>query len=162
MTLEADILFSIVANETDAGDYAKDVRTTKVENYARLTTGSGNNQAQVVWSDSRTAANGQTDTIDTSALTDERGTITVQGIKLIYFKNTGANEIFFNPNDGNAWAGVFRDDEGIAQWFTLPVGTTAVFSRPGSGNLGGGQIAAYAAFGAISYDVLIIARGTIT
>jgi hypothetical protein len=162
VTLEADILFSIVANETDAGDYAKDVRTTKVENYARLTTGSGNNQAQVVWSDSRTAANGQTDTIDMSALTDERGTITVQGIKLIYFKNTGANAIYFNPNVPNAWTGLFSSDEGSPQWFTLPVGTTAVFSRPGSGNLSGGQIAAYAGSGAISYDVLIIARGTIT
>lgn len=162
VTLEADILFLIVANETDAGDYAKDVRTTKVEDYARLTDGTGNNQAQVVWSDSRAAANGQTDTINMSALTDERGTITVQGIKLIYFKNTGANAISFDPNVENAWTGLFSADDGSAQWFTLPAGTTAVFSRPGSGNLSGGRIAAYAASGAISYDVLIIARGTIT
>jgi hypothetical protein len=162
MPLNAQIMLSILAHETSAGDLSKTLRATPVSYAATLTDGNGANQAQVVWSDSRTAANGQTDTIDMSALTDERGTITLQGIKLIYFQNTGANAIYFNPNVENPWAGLFSTDDGTPQWFALPAGTTAVFSRPGSGNLGGGQIAAYAAFGAISYDVLIIARGTIT
>ena len=162
MTLEADILFSIVANETDAVDFAKDVRTTKVEDYTRLTNGTGSNQAQVAWSDKREAAFGQYDTLSTSSLVDERGTITIQGIKLIYLKNTGENPIFFDPNVANPFASLFGDPEGFAQWFTLPVGTTAIFFRPETGNLGGGTISAYASVGPVSYDIVIVARGFIT
>lgn len=162
MTLEADILFSIVANETDAVDFATDVRTTKVEDYTRLTNGTGSNQAQVAWSDKREAAVGQYDTLSTSSLVDERGTITIQGVKLIYFKNTGENPIFFNPNTANPFTSLFGDPEGSPQWFTLPVGTTAMFSRPGTGSLGGGTISVYAPFGPVSYDIVIIARGFIT
>lgn len=162
MTLEADILFWIVANETDAGDYAKDVRTTKIEDYARLTDGTGNNQAQIAWSDKRAAASGQYDYVDTSSLTDERGTIVVQAIKIIYLKNTGANAITFDGNAQDAWSTLFRTEEGSAQSFTLQPGTTAIFSRPASGTLGGGVLAAFSPSGAISYDIMIIARGTIT
>ena len=162
MTLEANILFSLVANETDAGDYAKDVRTTRVEDYARLTDGTGNNQAQIAWSDKRTAASGQYDYVDTSSLTDERGTIVVQGIKVIYLKNTGASAITFDGNAQNAWSVLFSTEEGFPQSFTLQAGTTAIFSRPASGNLGGGTLAAFNPFSAISYDIMIITRGFIT
>jgi hypothetical protein len=162
VTLEADILFSIVATETDAVDYAKDVRTTKVENFTKLTDGTGNNQAQFAWSDSRTVAFGEYDTINTSELTDERGTLIVQTIKLIYIKNTGTGEIVFPALGADPWSAIAKTDDGYPQSFALPSGTTAIFLRPAASGLSGGTITAYAVSGAISYDIFIIARGTIT
>jgi len=161
VTLEADILFSIVANETDAGDYAKDVRTTKVDYFKELSDGTGANQAQIVWSDSRIAPANDEDSINLLAATDDRGTCSFTSVKAIYVKNTGASEILWT---GGEW-----------QSGPLPQNGASLKIRPG----GAMFLAAPDAQGWLtpggssfridnetatngSYDIVLIGEGTIT
>ena len=162
MTLEADILFSIVANETDAGDYAKDVRTTKVENFIALTDGTGANQAQIAWSDSRTATNSG-DAIDLRALVDDRGTITFTAIKAMYFRNTGAAMIYWG--DVNQPWSAFVEDLGDSN-LLFPAGTAMLLTAssaagfevsPQSKNI---NLVAFQ--GSSTYEIVLIGEGTIT
>ena len=90
MTLHANILFSLVANETDAGDYAKDVRTTKVEYFKELSDGTGANQAQVVWSFEGTFDGEYALGSNGLVFSDNRGTVDFSALKAIYIKNTGS------------------------------------------------------------------------
>ena len=54
MPLNAQVAVSIVAHETAAGDLSRQMRVTPATYAMLFTDGTGANQAQVVWSDSRT------------------------------------------------------------------------------------------------------------
>jgi hypothetical protein len=98
VTLNANILLSIVANETDAGDYAKDVRTTKMEYFKELTDGTGANQAQIVWSATRVIDGTEVDNISLRSLTDDRGTIVFSKITAWYIKNRGFEDLILGTD----------------------------------------------------------------
>ncbi len=123
MTLHANILFSLVANETDAGDYAKDVRTTKVEYFKELSDGTGANQAQIVWSFEGTFDGEYALGSNGLVFSDNRGTVTFSALKAIYIKNTGNINFSVDgwpgsPIDGSAF---FRP--GAAALFLCPDAT---------------------------------------
>ncbi len=89
MALDAQILLSILAHESSSGDISRTLRATPASYFMALGDGTGANQAQVVWSDSRTITAASDDILDLSALTDDRGIITLTAVKLIYIRNTG-------------------------------------------------------------------------
>lgn len=164
MTLEADILFSIVANETDAGDYAKDVRTTKVEYFTELTDGTGANQANLVWSSAATFDGvyrplGLGFSFD--SVTDDRGSGSFSAIKFIYIKNTG--EIEFSCLLTSDWPGgpVFSAASSGLQ--LQPGGAVAYFAPTAGGYPTAGSRLAFEVDGGVaSYEVVLIGEGTIT
>ena len=61
MALNAQIALSILAHETSIGDLSRTLRATPANYALSLTDGTGANQAQVVWSDSRTATTSNDD-----------------------------------------------------------------------------------------------------
>lgn len=92
MSLSAEVLFSIVAVETDTADIARNSRITKADYFQALTEGTDANQAQIAWSDSRVS--GGTDTLQLSALSDTRDgasvSVVFSAVKAIYIRNTGS------------------------------------------------------------------------
>ena len=93
MSLAAEILCRIVGIETDTADIAKNTRVTRADYFLALADGDGANQAQVIYSDSRTS--GGTDTLQLSSLADTRDgasvTIAFTAAKVLYVKNTHAS-----------------------------------------------------------------------
>lgn len=89
MALDAQILLSIVAHETSSGDISRTLRATPASYSLILSNGTGANQAQVVWSDSRTIEAAGEDTPNVAGLADDRGTVAFTAVKLIYIRNSG-------------------------------------------------------------------------
>jgi len=90
MPLNAQIMLSILAHETSAGDLSKTLRATPASYAATLTDGTGANQAQIVWSFS--GAFGGEYFFGGEGFTnfsDSRGNVNFSSIKTIYIKNTG-------------------------------------------------------------------------
>ncbi len=95
MTLTAKILLQILATESSSSDLSSTTRVTNVSRTVNFANGTGANQAEIVWSDSRTiAANGE-DILDLTALADDRGSVDLTAVKAIYVRNTGTVGIYW-------------------------------------------------------------------
>ena len=94
MALNAQILLSILAHETSTGDLSKTLRATPASYSASLTDGTAANQAQVVWSGTRTLS-GSTQTLNLAGLADTRDGATVSvaitAAKAVYVRNSHAS-----------------------------------------------------------------------
>ena len=151
MALNAQILLSILAHESDAGDISRTLRATPATYALALTDGTGANQAQVAWSDSRTVtAAADYDFPNASGFTDDRGTVSFTVINAIYIRNTGPVTMTFSFPDVigelflQAGAAFFISRSDAAGW---TVGAVSVFN-PNA--LDG------------TYDIVLIGEGTIT
>jgi hypothetical protein len=163
VTLSANILFSLVANETDAGDYAKDVRTTRVEYFKELTDGTGANQASLAWSDSGAFDELVNTTGVGFTFSDERGSGSFSAIKLIYIRNVGDINLLW-VMDG-AWPnGPVSSAQGGSEMTIKPGGALLYFAPDAVGwPTTGGQLRLACEPETIaSYEVILIGEGTIT
>lgn len=162
MTLNANILFSLVANETDAVDYAKDVRTTKVEYFKELTDGTGANQAQIVWSGAATFDADYFPLGIGFTFTDERGSGSFSAIKFFYVKNTGNQDFaILTPTD---WPnGPLYAPGSPAGLYIKPGGAVAYFAPDAAGWPTAGSTFGFSTGEvATSYEIVLIGEGTIT
>jgi len=167
MALNAQIMLSILAHETSAGDLSRTLRATPASYALSLTDGTGANQAQVVWSDSRTATTSDDD-LPLKTLPDTRDgaavVVAFSNIKLVYVRNTSASSTL-------AIGGV----SSITAFAGLPInvplqiapGGCYFFSTPGAdGATAGVGIEAVARFAAVSgsctYDIVLIGEGSVT
>lgn len=167
MTLNANILLSILTGETDSGDHAKDVRTTKVDIFKELVDGTGANQAQVAWSDSRVVAPGGYDNVNLRVLTDDRGTISITAVKAWCIRNTGPVSFFFGAygtSQESYSLPIGEEGYGIA---SLPLGGVAFFLNPtAAGWITNSPTANFVVFNSAgqnaTYDIVFIGEGAIT
>lgn len=162
MTLSANILFSLVANETDAVDFAKDVRTTKVEYFKELTDGTGANQAQIVWSQAAAFDNDYFPLGTGFSFTDDRGSGSFSAIKFFYVKNTGSQDFsILGPPD---WAtGPLFAPGSPAGLYIKPGGAVAYFAPDAAGWPTAGSTFAFSTGEATAaYEIVLIGEGTIT
>ncbi len=88
MALNAQILLSILAHESDNGDISQTLRATPVTYALALTDGTGANQAQIVYSESRAIPGGGQDSFGLRTLADDRGAISFTTIKALFIRNT--------------------------------------------------------------------------
>lgn len=161
MALNAQILLSILAHESSSGDISQTLRATPATYSLALTDGTGANQAQVVWSDSRTATT-STSTIDLGSLQDDRGTVAMSAIKALYVRNTGAASMNWN---GGSWATGPLSAPGDCA-VSVPAGGAMLFVAPtaagypvtGSPN----TIDVDTFSGSTTYDIILIGEGTVT
>jgi hypothetical protein len=160
MALNAQIMLSILAHETSAGDLSRTLRATPASYALSLADGTGANQAQIVWSDSRIAPANDEDSINLLAATDDRGTCSFTSVKAIYVKNTGASEILWTggewptgPNPGNGAAIKIRPGGVVFMAAPDATGWATANSALRIDN-------ATATNG--SYEVVLIGEGTIT
>jgi len=152
MPLNAQIMLSILAHETSAGDFSRTLRATPASYAATLTDGTGANQAQVVWSDSRTVtAADDYDFPNANGFSDDRGAVTFTAVKTVYIRNTGPVAISVSfppavPADTQVAPGAvfFASRTDASGWIQESM---SVFNDS--------QINA-------TYDVIIIGEGTVT
>lgn len=166
MALNAQILLSILAHESDAGDISRTLRATPATYALELTDGTGANQAQVVWSDSRTIAADDDDTITIDLLGDDRGNVSMTAIKAIYIRNTGSIQIDWM---GGGWGsspfedittGRLRISAGSGVLMTNPSATGwGVSGDPGTQTI---IIENQSTTVAATYDIILIGEGAIT
>lgn len=167
MTLNANILLSILTGETDSGDHAKDVRTTKVEYFKELADGTGANQAQVAWSDSRVVAPGGYDNVNLRSLADDRGSISITAVKAWFIRNTGPVSFSFGAYgtiQETYSLPIGEEGTGIA---TSPPGGVAFFMNPtAAGWPTNSPTANFVVYNNslqnVTYDIVFIGEGTVT
>jgi hypothetical protein len=167
MALNAQILFSIVAQESSSGDMFNQMRVTPASYAASLTDGTGANQAQIAWSDSRVVGESESDDLVLTALADDRGTISFSSIKSWYVKNTSQYGVSLGRDQQgddpptNPWDGWVY---GYGTGFSIsPGGAIAHCSPSASGStVGAGSRIRVSAPEGATYDIVLIGEGTIS
>lgn len=161
MALDAQILLSILAHETSSGDISRTLRATPASYSLILGNGTGANQAQVVWSDARTATT-TPGSLDLASLTDDRGTVSFTAIKAMYLRNSGSVTLNWN---GGSWVNGPLSSPGDCVLF-IPAGGCAVFVAPTAGGYavaGSPQTMAFdTPSGSTTYEIVLIGEGTVT
>jgi hypothetical protein len=167
MALNAQIILSILAHETSAGDLSRTLRATPASYALSLTDGTGANQSQIVWSDSRTVTT-SSDDLRLKTLADTRdGAVAVvafSNIKLVYVRNTSASATL-----------AIGGATGVTAFAGLPIGVPLqiapggcyLYSCPGpdgaTAGVGIETVARFAAVsGSCSYDIILIGEGSVT
>jgi hypothetical protein len=165
MALNAQILLSILAHESDAGDISRTLRATPATYALALTEGTGENQSQVVWSDSRVVGAAADDIPDIRALTDDRGTVSFSAVKVIYIRNTGAVSLNWIGNeDWDTGPQKLPDSSN----YEIPPGGTWLATNPSAAGwtaTGSGEyitINNQSGSTAGAYEIILIGEGTIT
>jgi len=165
MALNAQIMLSILAHETSAGDLSRTLRATPASYALSLGDGTGANQAQIVWSDSRVVTSpGQALNLQSLADTRDGAAVTVSfsAIKLLYVRNksTSADTIV-------TLSSVFVSFCGLsAGTHVVRSGGIFLCAAPGedSANVIAGSSATITIGGiaGAEYDIAIIGEGTVT
>lgn len=149
MALNAQITLSILAHETSSGDLSRTLRATPANYALSLGDGTGANQAQVAWSDSRTVS-GPSETLTLSSLSDTRDgasvSVALTAVKVAYIRNAHATTAL------NVAGGPFGSG------YTLPAGAAAVHADPSAGGLAATAVTVTGA----AYDIVLIGEGTVT
>lgn len=173
MTLTAKILLQILATESSSSDLSSTTRVTNVARTVNFANGTGANQAQIVWSDSRTISVEVVDILDLAAgLADDRGSVEFTAIKAIYVRNTGTVPLSWRAPllalaDTEDWgSGPLQADE--TQGVQIPAGGILLLTNPSQDGwlVGSGdeqiQILNPSDTAAAAYDIILIGEGTIT
>jgi hypothetical protein len=151
MSLDAQILLSLVAHESQEGAIARSLRATPATYSLTLADGTGEAQAQVAWSASRTLA-GASETLNAAALTDERGAVSLSALKAVYVKNASTVTLTVTPSgSASAFGGTHH----------IRPGGVAVAVAPDATGMPAGEAVVAGAAGA-AYDIILIGEGTVT
>jgi hypothetical protein len=166
MALNAQILVSILAHESSGDGIAQTLRATPATYALALTDGTGANQAQLVWSDSRTIPAQNTDQIDLTSLPDDRGSVSFSDIKVAYIRNSGTAQlsVVAGANVPNSWAGFGYADESGSE-FVIKAGGAAMVSAPTATGLvvtSSLKIIRIDGSAGGTYDIVLIGEGTVT
>lgn len=152
MALNAQVNLSLLAHETSSGDLSSTIRVTPASYAAAIGDGTGANQAQVVWSGSRTLS-GASQTLNLAALPSVRdgvtATVTITAVKALYVKNTGTATLSF--------AGAPFPAGGQ----TVSAGAVAVQCDPSAAGMAASGVTVTGSAGC-AYDLMFIGEGSIS
>lgn len=162
MPLNAQISLSIVSHESSTDELSSQIRVTPATYGIVLTSGTGANQCQLAFSDAASIQDNFDNGYAFSSMADDRGTVSMTAVKVIYFKNTGSVSLDLGKNV-NWTLGPFTAERGCivppggcvvlvaptaAGWSTIEAGATIlVFNDAATAG---------------SYDILLIGEGTIS
>jgi hypothetical protein len=93
MPLNAQILMSIIAQESSSSNMATTMRTTPASYSLALTDGTGANQSQLAWSEVETVGGDAANELMIQALSDDRGVVNLASVKAIYVRNKSATSV---------------------------------------------------------------------
>jgi hypothetical protein len=146
-------MLSILAHETSAGDLSRTLRATPASYALSLTDGTGANQAQIVWSDSRTLA-ASSETLNMSALADTRDgasvSVAFSAVKAMYVRNSSASALALSFLTGP-----------LSQLGIVNAGGAFVLADPTAAGTLISILTVTGAAGA-TYDIVLIGEGTVT
>lgn len=154
MSLNAQIALSLVVHEHDTADLARALRATSGSYAVSLTDGTGVNQAQVAWSDSRTIG-GSADSLDPAALADTRDgaavTVGMTAIKAVYVKNSHASNSLTVASTTVSSSGSVTLESGACLFIAVP---TAAGKTPATFTISGTA--------GTTYDIILVGEGSVT
>lgn len=162
MALNSQIALSLVSHETSAHDISSEMRVTPVSYGLILTTGSGANQAQAVYSDSYTDwAGSSVVPYLLAGLSDDRGTVAFSALKVIYVRNKGTDPLLISGT--NFSSGPFKNSGKIE----VHGGGVMLLISPTAGGWGAGASSTILAdkqdIGASAdFDIMMIGEGTVS
>jgi len=168
VTLTAKILLQILATESSSSDLSSTTRVTNVSRTINFANGTGANQAEIVWSDSRTIAANSQDILDFQAgLADERGPVEFTAIKAIYIRNTGTVPLsWLSLSDPEDWgSGPLQASE--SEGLQIAAGGVMLLTNPSAAGWivesGDEQIQFInpSSTTAATYDIILIGEGAI-
>lgn len=146
----AEVLIDVHAQEDRSGDLVRERRTTPFRYFVSLLDGTAANQAQMVWSDSRTLASGA-ETITFSSIADTRDgaavSLNFSAVKTVVVKNT-------HPTLTVTFSGAFT------AWPLKPGGMMAIVDPSADGVAGPSLVVSGSA--GVTYDIIVIGEGTVT
>jgi len=162
MPLNAQIALSIVSQESSTDELSSQIRVTPATYGLVLTDGTGANQCQVAFSDSKTIADNYDDGYRFSSMLDDRGLVSMTAVKVVYFKNTGTVSLDIGKN-GSWTAGPFTTERGCI----VPAGGCVVLVAPTaagwSTSEANAEIRVFNDNGSAgAYDILLIGEGTVS
>jgi hypothetical protein len=163
--LTSKLTLSIVAAQIAALDLESpeaDLTKSYVDSFAN---GTGANQAQEMFSDSRTITGSGTDNLDLSGtlLDPLNVTVAFTGVKAIVFRNTGTVQIRVGKKVTNGFAGPFDQTAGALGHIVEPGGTYFVSNPSAAGwavvAATGDQLSVEnLSASAAAYDVILIGK----
>lgn len=167
MALDAQILLSILAHETSSGDISRTLRATPASYSLSLSDGTGANQAQVVWSDSRMIDASTVDSLNFQSLSDDRGAVSFSAIKLLYLRNTHDSNpltIQAGVNLANSWTYLGWSDEAVGETYLQPGTALMLANGSASGMLVSSSDKMLYLQGTTNttYEIVLIGEGTVT
>lgn len=153
MALNAQIMLSILAHETSAGDLSRTLRATPASYSTVFSDGTAAYQAQVVWSDARTLS-GASETLVLASLADTRDgaavSVTMTAVKAVYIRNSHASASL-------TFAGAPLPSGGLA----VAAGGAYAQVDPTAAGMAAGTITVSGSAGA-TYDIVLIGEGSVT
>lgn len=93
MALNAQISVSVVSQETASYGISDETRVTPASYAVLMTDGTAASQAQVAYSDSYSWDDGSTVGYILAGLSDDRGTVSISSLKVLYVKNNGSDPL---------------------------------------------------------------------
>ena len=170
MALDAQVLLSILSHESSAGDISRTLRVTPASYSLVLSDGTGANQAQVTWSDVRTFPQGGEDSVPIRNLADDRGTITMTSVKVLYIRNLSSTNGFVLKAGAalqESWDGIaYSSDTGEPGEITFKPNSVLVFADPTASGVPANASADSIYFSdgqaGQAYEILLIGEGTIS
>lgn len=152
MSLSAQITISMLAHEATNGDLSRTLRATPANYSLSLGDGTGANQAQVVWSGTRTLS-GASETLNLTSLADTRDgaavTVALSAVKSLYARNSGTVTLTFAGSPFPAGGQAVAPGGAVVQCDPTAAGMAAS-GLTVTGSAGG------------SYDLVLIGEGTVT
>lgn len=153
MALSAQVNLSVVAHETSSGDLSSALRATPAVYTTLFSDGTAANQAQVVWSDSRTLS-GSSETLNLSALPDTRDgavvSVAITAVKAVYVRNSHASV-------GITFAGSPFPAGGLA----VAAGGAVVQVDPSAAGMSASTVTVTGSAGA-TYDIVFVGEGSVS
>lgn len=161
MSIEGRISVDCLFHDTTTSNLSSGLRVASVTYSLPLTDGSGANQAQLTWTSSATADGTTPDELIVQALSDDRGTVNMSAVKVIYIRNKSTS---------------YRLSVTVDNWTTLdptlspfnlliPAGGCCLYTNPTST---GWTTTGSSAFSIIAegegqtvdYDILLVGEGS--
>lgn len=163
MALTSRVSLELVASLTGTADFGAPSSRPSFARQIDLTSGTGPNQADQVWTDQRTIAASGSENLDlTGSLTDALGgSITLARVKVLYIAaaSTNTNNVVVGAAASNPWAGLLNGTGTL----TLRPGAFFVAATPGATGMaitaGTGDLLRVANSGSgssVTYDIAVI------
>lgn len=163
MPLNAQVIASVIAQESSSSNMATTMRTTPASYALSLSDGTGANQAQVAWSDVDTIDGDTGKELIVQSLIDDRGTVNMSTVKAIYIRNKSATALL--AVSAQNWSSLSptltpfgpRIQPGGVMLFTNPGATGWTTGASSALNLIAGATGQ-----TVEYELVFIGEGTIS
>lgn len=163
MSLNAQVLMSIIAQESSTSNMASTMRSTPASYSVSLSHGTGANQSQLAWSAAGSVGGDTGEEFVIQALADDRGIVSMTSVKAIFIRNKSASSVLAVSVYG--WTSLSPN---LTPFFPrIPAGGAIAFVNPTAEGWTTGpsstmNLISSAANQTVDYELVFIGEGTVS